>query len=115
MEPISNRSELAAVLLAMPQSELVGVLNDVFSRRVADVVSPDIEEAKLIVAGAYRARDIDVQTPAWEILVLASPAEKGTFVTDIAPTQEGSCCGVTLVAYAKDVLCPLCGRRTGLT
>jgi hypothetical protein len=115
MDTTSKRSELIAVLTVMPQRELVDVLNDVLSRRVADAARPDFEEVKLVVAEAYRVRDNDVCHLEFELLVLASPSEKGMFVTNDAPTQEGSCCGVTLRGYAKNVVCPLCGERTNLT
>lgn len=115
MDSTPKRSELVDVLMAMPQRELVDVLNDVLSRRVTDAVGPDFEDAKLVVAEAYRARNTYAYKSAWELLVLASPAEKDTFVTDVAPTQEGSCCGVALRAYAKVVVCPLCGGHTNLS
>ena len=110
-----KRSEVIAALTALPQRELVDVLNDVLSRRVADAAGLCFEEVKLVVAEAYRAGNTDGPHSDWELLRLASPAEKGAFVTDVAPTQEGSCCGVTLVGYAKNVVCPLCAKRTNLT
>jgi hypothetical protein len=115
MDTSSKRSELIAVLTALPQRELVDVLNDVLSRRVADATRPDFEEVKLVVAEAYRARDNDGCRLEYELLVLASPAVAGAFVTNFAPTQEGSCCGVTLRGYVKSVVCPLCGKSTNLT
>lgn len=113
----TKRIELIAALVAMPQRELVDVLNDVLSRRVVDAAEPDVEEIKLVVTEAYRATDTDIEArrPEWELLVLASPVEQDTFVTDVAPTQEGSCCGVTLKGYAKNVVCPLCSKRASLT
>ena len=112
---MEHRDQLAAALKSLSQRELALVLNDVLSSRDADIAAPACEEVKLVLAEAYRVRDSAGGRPAWELLVLASPAEEDAFVTDIAPTQEGSCCGVSLIGYAKNVMCPLCGQAAHLT
>jgi len=117
MDITSKRSEIVSVLMAMPLRDLVDVLNDVLSRRFTDVAGRDFEERKLVIAEAYRAHNGDACYSGWELLVLASPTEMGAYVTDsdAAPTQEGGCCGIVLLRYAKNVVCPLCGKSANLT
>lgn len=110
-----THEQLITALTALPQRELVDVLNAVFSRRDAELVAPEFEEGRLILVEAYRAKDTDGSYSAWDFLVLASPAEKDAFCTDIAPTQDGSCCGVVLASYAKAIICPLCRQRASAT
>lgn len=111
-----QHGKLIAALAEMPERELVEVVNHALSRRSAEVAAPEFEEARLLLAEAHRGRNGDGQSSQWELLVLASPMEPGAHNTEGAgPTQEGSCCGVTLAAYAKSVICPLCGNPADAT
>lgn len=104
--------ELIAALSSMPERDLIEVVNCALSRRSAEVARPEFEEAKLLLAEAYRCS----KEGEWDLLILSSPVEPGAHCTDgIGPTQEGSCCGFTLAAYAKNIVCPVCGNTTSAT
>jgi hypothetical protein len=104
--------DLIAVLGEMPERDLIEVVNRALSRRSAEVARPEFEEAKLLLAEAYRGS----KEAEWELLILSSPVEPGAHCTDgIGPTQEGSCCGLTLAAYAKNIVCPVCGKTANAT
>lgn len=104
--------ELIAALSEMPERELIEVVNRALSLRAAEVARPEFEETKLLLAEAYRGRT----ETEWELLILSSPAEPGAHCTDgIGPTQEGGCCGFTLAAYAKNIVCPVCGKTANAT
>lgn len=113
----SNSSkQLITTLITIPDRELIEIINAVLSQRKAEVVLPKHEEAQLILARAYRTRDAGQPSSEWELLVLASPQEPGTYVTNgSGPTQEGTCCGVTLAAYSKAIICPICGKHASAT
>lgn len=110
------QSDLIAALIAMPERELVEVINHALQNRVAEVVDPEFEEARLLLAEAYRCRPAPGAEASWDLLILAAPMSPGSFVTDgHGPTQEGTCCGVSLAAYAKSIVCPLCGKAAFAT
>lgn len=108
--------ELIAAIVALPERELVEVLCSAFERRTAELAMPEEEEARLCLVEAHRFRAHDGVPAPWDLLVLARPREPGTFVTEgIGPTEEGTCCGVTLAAFAKRIVCPLCGKPASAT
>ena len=108
-----NHVELIAALVEIPERELVEVLNRVFSVRKLEVADHELEEARLLVAEAHRFRE---EGASWELLLLSRPVEPGEYCTEgSGPTQEASCCGFTLAAYAKNIVCPICGNPVDAT
>jgi hypothetical protein len=111
-----SHQTLLAALLALPEHELIEVVGKALASRKAEVSRPEWEEAKLFLAYAHRFSAASGSPSPWEILALARPLESGDSVTSGGgPTQEGTCCGVTLVSYAKRIICPLCGTTSCAT
>lgn len=112
---LPNR-ELVDALIALPERELVEVVALALEAREAEVARPEWQAAKLVLAEAHRFNEASGSPSAWELLVLARPQRPGEFVEDGGgPSQEGSCCGVTLASYAKRIVCPLCGMPASAT
>jgi hypothetical protein len=111
-----SHQKLVAALLDLPEHELIEVVGKALSERKAEVGRPEWEEAKLFLAQAHRFNEPPGAPSRWEVLALARPLEPGDLIADgIGPTQEGSCCGFTLAAYAKRIFCPLCGETVNAT
>jgi hypothetical protein len=111
-----SHQTLIASLLALPEHELIEVVGKALADRRAEVSRPEWGEAKLFLAQAHRFSEASGTPSPWEVLALARPLEPCDLITSsIGPTQEGSCCGVTLAAYAKRIICPLCGAAGSAT
>ena len=115
MTPLSNR-DLIDALIALPERELVEVVALALEAREAEVARPEWQAAKLVLAEAHRFNEASGSPSVWDLLVLARPQRLGEFVEDgWGPSQEGSCCGVTLASYAKSIVCPVCGKPASAT
>lgn len=113
--PLTDR-ELVDLLVSLPQHRLVEVVALSLELRKAEVARPEWQEAKLVFAEAHRFNETSGTPSPWELLVLARPQTLGEFVTEgSGPSEEGSCCGFTLVSYAKRILCPVCGQQASAT
>lgn len=111
-----SHQELVAALKALPERSLVEVVASALEKRSAEVCRPGEEDARLCLAEAHRFTEASGTSSRWELLVLARPRELGEFASEGAgPTQEGSCCGVTLAGFAKRIVCPLCGKSVDAT
>ena len=107
---MSNQALITA-LIALPEHELVEVVGEALAQRKAEVSRPEWEEAKLFLAKAHRFNERSGVSSDWEILALARALDESHLIADgTGPTEEGGCCGFTLAAYAKRVICPLCGE-----
>jgi len=109
-------SDLVGALAALPERQLVEVIALALEARKAEVSRPEWQSAKLVLAEAHRFNEASGTPSPWELLVLARPERPGEFVADgYGPSQEGGCCGLTLVSYAKRIICPVCGRPASAT
>ena len=110
-----NRA-LVDALIALPQRELVEVVALALEVREAEVARPEWQVARLVLAEATRFNEASGSPSDWDLLVLARPQRLGEFVEDgWGPSQEGSCCGMTLASYAKSIVCPVCGKLSSAT
>lgn len=111
-----TNQQLVAGLSALSQQDLVEVIAEVLENREAEVSRPEWVEARLALVEAYRFNEASGTPSDWELLLLARPAHRGALLNDgNGPTQEGGCCGLTLVSYAKRAICPICRRQASLT
>lgn len=115
MSFLQNR-ELVDALTSLPEQQLVEVIALALEAREAKVGRPEWESAKLVLAEAHRFNETSAVPSPWTLLVLARPQYSGEFVDEgQGPSQEGTCCGLTLVSYAKRIVCPVCGRPATAT
>ncbi len=109
-------SDLVDALLSLPERQLVEVIALALEARKAEVGRPEWQSAKLVLAQAHRFNEASGTASPWELLVLARPQRHGEFVEEgYGLSQEGSCCGLTLVSYAKTIVCPICGKPASAT
>ncbi len=105
-------------LAGLPEDEFVQILARALEKRAASVSRPEWEEARYCLARLHRFHE-GANLPArskWEVLLIAPSADPTARVEDDPePSQEGGHCGHTLTGYAKQVICPICGERAGLT
>lgn len=115
MTTVPNR-DLVDALIALPERRLVEVIALALEAREAEVGRREWQSAKLVLAEAQRFNEASGTPSPWELLVLARPQRHGEFVDEgLGPTQEGSCCGLTLASYAKSIVCPVCGKPASAT
>jgi len=111
-----QNSELVDALSSLPERQLVDVIVLALETREAKVGRPEWQSAKLVLAEAHRFNETSSTPSPWTLLVLARPQYPGECVDDgHGPSQEGTCCGLTLVSYAKRIVCPVCGRPATAT
>lgn len=116
LAPSPLKRDLIDALIALPQRELVEVVASALEARDAEVARPEWQAAKLVLVEAHRFNEDSGSPSPWELLVLARPQRLGEFVEDgSGPSQEGTCCGLTLAAYAKSIICPVCGKTASAT
>ena len=116
MAPTPLNRYLSDALIVLPQRELVEVVASALEAREAEVARPKWQAARLVLAEAHRFNEDSGSPPPWELLVLARPHRPGEFAEDgSGPSQEGTCCGLTLAAYAKNIICPVCGKPASAT
>lgn len=108
--------ELVDALASLPERRLVEVVSQALEAREAEVSRPEWQSAKLVLAELHRFNEaLGMQSP-WELLLVARPQNLGEFVDEgCGPSQEGTCCGLTLVSYAKRMVCPACGQLADAT
>lgn len=115
MSFLQNR-ELVDALTSLPERQLVEVIALALEAREAEVGRPEWQSAKFVLAEAHRFNETSAVPSPWTLLVLARPQYSGEFVDEgLGPGQEGTCCGLTLVSYAKRIVCPVCGRPATAT
>jgi hypothetical protein len=115
MDPQPDR-ELADALASLPERRLVEVVALALEARKAEVSRPEWQTAKLVLAELHRFNEASGAPSPWELLLLARPEHLGEFVDEgHGPSQEGTCCGLALVSYAKRIICPVCGEPVGAT
>ncbi|OXJ26149.1 hypothetical protein CFB82_35460 [Burkholderia sp. HI2714] len=97
-------------LTSLPERQLVDVIALALEAREAKVGRPEWQSAKLVLAEVHRFDEASAVPSPWTLLVLARPQDPEEFIDDgHGPSQEGTCCGLTLVSYAKRIVCPVCG------
>lgn len=115
MSALSNE-QLITTLAELPEHALVETIALALEKRRAGVCRPEWEEAKLCLAEVHRFNESSGTPTSWELRVLARPQVPGEYVSEgDGPAQEGACCGVTLAAFAKRIVCPICGRPANAT
>lgn len=103
-------------LVSLPEWQLVEVIAMALEGREAAVSRPEWQSAKFVLAEAHRFNEVSGVSSPWELLVLARPQHVGEWVAEErGPSQEGNCCGLTLVSYAKRIVCPICGSAATAT
>ncbi|EMN5130389.1 hypothetical protein [Burkholderia contaminans] len=112
---LQNRG-LVDALASLPERQLVDVIALALEAREAKVARPEWQSAKLVLAEVHRFHETPAASSPWTLLVLARPQYPGEFVDDgHGPSQEGTCCGLTLISYAKRIVCPVCGGPVSAT
>lgn len=112
MTNLQSDRDLVEVLKSLPERRLVEIVALALEAREAEVSRPEWQSAKLVLAKAHRFNEASGTPSPWELLLLARPQYPGDFVAEgYGTSQEGGCCGLTLVSYAKRIICPVCGRQ----
>ncbi|WP_321909478.1 hypothetical protein [Burkholderia cepacia] len=115
MSFLQNR-ELVDALTSLPERQLVEVIALALEARQAQVGHPEWQSARFVLAEVHRFNETSATPSPWALLVLARPQYPGEFVDEgHGPSQEGTCCGLTLVSYAKRIVCPVCGKPATAT
>lgn len=111
-----QNQELVDALISLPEPQLVEVIASALEAREAKVARPEWQSVKLVLAEAHRFNETSAVPSPWTLLVLARPQCPGELADEACgPSQEGSCCGLTLLSYAKRIVCPVCGRPAAAT
>jgi rubrerythrin len=109
-----STNQLVEALVQMPQSELVEVIATALAQRTGEVARPEWHEARLCLAEAHRQHEGSNQPSDWDVLLFARAQNPEDHMDD-GSLQEGGHCGHTLRGYAKQVICPICGKPASLT